>query len=75
MTPGSESLRPRQGWGDNQNSLLPKLPVYYRVCQFISEHEIRTLRVYKRTELVLFRPYNQGTYGRGAGVARRPLTV
>ena len=60
---------------NNQNSLLPKMPVYYRVCQFITEHEIRFFQGLKRTELVLFCPYNQGTYGRGSGVALRPLTV
>ena len=69
------SMSPDEPCTYNQNSLLPKLPVYYRVWQFISELEIRTLHVLKRTELVLFRSYNQGTYGRGASVARRPLTV
>ncbi len=40
----------------------------YRAYNFITELEIRTVRV-------LSRPYNQGTYGRCAGMARRPLTV
>ncbi len=40
----------------------------YRAYNFVSEFEIRAVRV-------LSRPYNQGTYGRCAGMARRPLTV
>ncbi len=40
----------------------------YRTYNFVSEIEIRTVRV-------LSRPYNEGTYGRCAGMARRPLTV
>jgi hypothetical protein len=40
----------------------------YRAYNFVSELEIRTV-------WVLSRPYNQGTYGRCAGMARRPLTV
>ncbi len=40
----------------------------YGAYNFITELEIRSVRV-------LSRPYNQGTYGRCDGVARRPLTV
>jgi hypothetical protein len=40
----------------------------YRAYNFVSELEIRAVGV-------LSRPYNQGTYGRCAGMARRPLTV
>ncbi len=40
----------------------------YLAYNFVTEFEIRTVRV-------LSRPYNQGTYGRCAGMARRPLTV
>ncbi len=40
----------------------------YGAYNFITELEIRTVRV-------LSRPYNQGTYGRCDGMARRPLTV
>ncbi len=40
----------------------------YRAYNFVTKLEIRTVRV-------LSRPYNQETYGRCAGMARRPLTV
>jgi hypothetical protein len=40
----------------------------YRAYKKVTELEIRTVRV-------VYRPYNQGTYGRSAGMARRPLTV
>ncbi len=40
----------------------------YGAYDFVSELEIRTVQV-------LSRPYNQGTYCRCAGMARRPLTV
>jgi hypothetical protein len=40
----------------------------YQAYNFVSELEIRTL-------WVLSRPYHQGTYGRCAGMAQRPLTV
>ncbi|MEY4915701.1 MAG: hypothetical protein RJA02_1970, partial [Armatimonadota bacterium] len=40
----------------------------YRMYKKNTELEIRSVRV-------LSRPYNQGTYGRFAGLARRPLTV
>ena len=40
----------------------------YGAYNFVTELEIRTVRV-------LSRPYNQGTYGRCAGMARRLLTV
>jgi hypothetical protein len=40
----------------------------YGAYNFVTELEIRTVRV-------LSRPYNQGTYVRCAGMARRPLTV
>jgi hypothetical protein len=40
----------------------------YRAYNFVSQLEIRAVGV-------LSRPYNQGTYGRCAGMARRPLTV
>jgi hypothetical protein len=39
----------------------------YRAYNFLTKREIRTV-------LVLSRPYNQGAYGSGAGMARRPLT-
>jgi hypothetical protein len=40
----------------------------YQVYNFVTKLEIRTVRV-------LSRPYHQETYGRCAGMARRPLTV
>ncbi len=40
----------------------------YQAYNFVSELEIRTVRV-------LSRPYNEGTYCRFAGMARWPLTV
>jgi hypothetical protein len=40
----------------------------FRAYNFVSELEIRAVGV-------LSRPYNQGTYGRCSGMARRPLTV
>jgi hypothetical protein len=40
----------------------------YGAYNKFTELEIRTVRVVSRS-------YNQGTYGRGAGMARRPLTV
>ncbi len=40
----------------------------YRAYNFVSELEIRAVGV-------LSWPYNQGTYGRCAGMARRPLTL
>ena len=40
----------------------------YRTYNKVTELETPTLQV-------LSRPYNLGTYGRGAGMARRPLTV
>jgi hypothetical protein len=40
----------------------------YGAYNFITELEIRMVRV-------LSRPYNQGTYGRCDGMARRPLTM
>jgi hypothetical protein len=40
----------------------------YEAYNKFTELEIRTVRVVSR-------PYNQGTYGSCAGMARRPLTV
>jgi hypothetical protein len=40
----------------------------YLAYNFVTKLEIRTVKV-------LSRPYNQGTYGRCAGMTRRPLTV
>ncbi len=35
----------------------------------------KVIKLEIHTVLVLLRPYNQGTYGRSSGMARRPLTV
>ncbi len=58
--PGLTAIIDTESYRDLQES--------YRAYNFFSELEIRMVRV-------LSRPYNQGTYGRCAGMARRPLTV
>ena len=52
----------------NPNRKLPKFTTKLPNVRKVTELETPTLQV-------LSRPYNQGTYGRGAGMARRPLTV
>ncbi len=57
---------PRDGITDTES--YRDLQQSYRAYNFVTELEIRTVQV-------LSRPYNQGTYGCCAGMARRPLTA
>jgi hypothetical protein len=70
-SPSCAALWDTQGWDTDQGNRYRKLPRFttkYRAYNFVTELEIRTIRD-------LSRPYNQGRYGRCAGMARRPLTV
>ncbi len=76
---GPQGMMRVTGWGGRVGCLWEKgliidtenyrdLQENYRAYNFVSELEIRAVGV-------LSRPYNQGTNGRCAGMARRPLTV